>query len=90
MENQLCKYCKQPKEKIDCAKYDKGCYDCVFSIHEGITFILFILSLFFSSYKEKLEKHKYKVTCVNKDCIGYLDGCYVNKWRLKLFDDKDK
>ncbi len=73
-----CKYCHQTMKKVDCAKEGKNTeYD--FSIHEFITFVLWLVSLFFSSYKEKLEKHKFKITCVNKDCIGYLDGCYVNK-----------
>ena len=78
MKQNLCKYCHKPLEKIDCAKYEKS-DEYAFSIHESITFVLYLISLFLPSYRDKLEKHKYKITCINKDCIEYLKGCYVNK-----------
>jgi hypothetical protein len=77
-----CKYCHHMLKKVDCAK-EGGSDDDDFSIHEVISFVLWIISFFIHSYKDKLEKHKFKTTCVNKDCIGYLDGCYVNKYMTK-------
>ena len=81
MENikyEPCKYCHKTMKKVNCAEEEQN-IDYAFSIHEFVTFVLWFVSLFKHSYKEKLEKHKFKITCVNKDCIGYLDGCYVNK-----------
>jgi len=77
-----CKYCHHILKKVDCAKQEEN-DDYDFSIHEVISFVLWIISFFIHSYKDKLEKHKFKTTCVNKDCIGYLDGCYVNKYMTK-------
>ena len=84
IEYEKCKYCHQAMQKVDCAKKHENNviddeHDYTFSIHEFITFLLWVISLFVSSYKEKLEQHKYKITCVNKDCLGYLNGCYVNR-----------
>ena len=77
-KNTLCKYCHKPLQKIECPKEDENSeYDM--NIHEFVTFILWFISLFVTSYKKKLEEHKFKITCVNEDCIGYLDGCMVNK-----------
>ena len=83
LEYKQCKYCHQPMKKVECAKEEK-CNKYSFTIHEVITFILWFISLFFNSYKEKLEKHKFKITCVNRDCIGYLDDCYVNKYLFNI------
>ena len=91
-----CKYCRQPLQEVDCAKCNKVIGDLGLSIHEVITFIYWVISLFIGSYKDKLIKHKYKTTCVNKDCINYLKGCWVNKhlYTFSLFgsnsDDKCK
>lgn len=74
----LCKYCHKLLEKVDCAKYEQS-DEYAFSIHEVITFVLYVISLFLPSFRDKVEKHKYKITCTNKDCIEYLKGCYVNK-----------
>jgi len=74
-----CQYCHKKLERIECSKFDNiSEYDI--SIHEVITFVFWLISLFISSYKKKLEEHKFKITCINKDCIGYLDGCMVNKY----------
>ncbi len=80
-EYDLCQYCHKPKQKVDCVKEGRRlmCGEDGYSIHEFTSAVLWFISLFFKSYKEKLEAHRFKVTCVNKDCIGYLDGCYVNK-----------
>jgi len=74
----ICKYCHKPLEKIKCPKEDEDS-EYAMNIHESVTFILWLISLFVTSYKKKLEEHKFKTTCVNEDCIGYLDGCMVNK-----------
>jgi len=86
----ICKYCHKPKQKVDCIKEGRklmGSEDG-YSFHEAIAFVLWFLSLFFDSFKKRLDNHKFKVTCYNKDCIGYLEGCYVNKcskeYKLKL------
>ena len=80
VEYELCQYCHKPKQKVDCIKVGRElmCDDC-YSIHEATSGLLWFLSLFFNSYKKRLEAFRFKVTCANKDCIGYLDGCYVNK-----------
>ena len=94
MENLPCKYCHKPQEKVECSKYHEDDeYD--FSIHEVITFVLFTISVFLPSFKKKLDKHKYKMTCTNKDCIDYLKGCYVNRhkktiWEYKFPHNNDK
>ena len=74
----LCKYCHKPLKKIECPKEDEDS-EYGMNIHELVTFILWFISLFVTSYKKKLEEHKFKITCVNEDCIGYFDGCMVNK-----------
>lgn len=73
-----CKYCKHQLEEVECAKYDEY-EECDFSFHEVIGFVYWILSFVLSSYKIKLNEHKYKITCINIDCIGYLAGCVIQK-----------
>ena len=75
----LCQYCRKKLEKVECSKECDDSEDGM-DIHEIVTFVFWIISLFISSYKKKLEEHKFKITCINKDCIGYLDGCMVNKY----------
>ena len=86
VEYDLCQYCHKPKQKVDCVKEGRRLMGSIdgYSIHEFIAFILWFLSLFFKSYKKKLEEHRFKITCANKDCIGYLDGCYVNKYNKEF------
>ena len=88
-DTQLCKYCHKPLEKVECSKFnDSSEYDI--SFHEFFTFILWFISLFIDSYKKKLKEHKFKITCTNKDCIGYLDGCMVNKYQSTWYYPKRK
>jgi len=75
----LCQYCHKKLKKVECSKFNDDTESDV-SFHEVVTFLFWVLSLFIVSYKKKLEEHKFKITCVNKDCIGYLDGCMVNKY----------
>jgi hypothetical protein len=94
MENLLCAYCHMPQEKVECSKYENNDeYD--FSFHEVITFVLSIISIFLPSFKKKLNNHKYKITCTNKDCIDYLKDCYVRRhqktiWEYKFFRNKNE
>jgi len=91
----MCPYCKKPLETIECAKYHAD--EDTFSFHEAITFVLYVISLVLPSFRKRLNDHKYKTTCTNKDCIGYLDGCYVNKhyfkktiWEYEFSKEKDQ
>ena len=77
----LCQYCHKQLEKIECPK-ENGNGEYSMNIHEVISVILWFISLFVASYKKRLKEHKFKITCINEDCIGYLDGCMVNKYRL--------
>jgi len=76
---QKCKYCKKDLQKIDCLKYSKDTQDGV-SIHKVIVILLTMISYIYKPAKSTLANFRYKTTCTNKDCIGYLDGCCcVNK-----------
>ena len=68
-----CQYCRKKLKRIDSLEEDENS-EYNINIHELITFILWFISLFLVSYKKRLEEHKLKMTCINKDCIGYLDG----------------
>ena len=75
-----CQYCHKKLEKVECSRFNNSSeYDI--SFHEIVTFVFWFVSLFIASYKEKLKAHKFKITCTNKDCIGYLNGCMVNKYQ---------
>jgi len=74
----LCQYCHQPLQRLECACYDDEDSEYI-SIHACKGGVLWFLSLFLPSYKKRLEEHRFKITCANEECIGYLDGCMVNK-----------
>ena len=76
---QKCKYCNRDLQKIDCLKYSKDIEDTI-SIHKAIVLFLSIVSFFYMPAKNILSSFRYKITCINRDCIGYLDKCCcVNK-----------
>jgi len=81
---QKCKYCKKDLQKIDCLKFNKNIEDTI-SIHSAIVLLLTIVSFIYKPAKTALAKFRYKITCVNKDCIGYLDECCcVNKYAFSF------
>ncbi len=86
---ELCKYCKEPLKKVDCLKFDRNSCEfsfksiaCELSIHKAISIILYIISIFYKAYRVKYMNFRYKKVCANKNCLAYLDGCFISKNRL--------
>ena len=72
-----CKYCHKELEEVECPK-DTSKDNLVSSLPlpDIILIPIEILSYFFS---KKDKKRKKIVTCNNKDCIDYLNGCFKRK-----------
>lgn len=72
-------YCRKEFAKYDCAKLKQkdGFFDTLINIwlFIEIPFIFIFAYLFGKSVDRKLEKRGTVYTCVNEDCIGYLDEC---------------
>ena len=80
--NQLktCNYCRRKFAKYNCAKLrqEDDFFDTLINIWLliEIPFIFISAYLFRKSKDDKLEKRGIVYTCVNEDCIGYLDECH--------------
>ncbi len=81
----LCKYCKNELQEFDCYtlhsdykstknKFLQLLLD-IFMIIETPFFYL-LSSLNKEVTNDKVKKSGKITTCLNKNCIGYLDGCY--------------
>ena len=78
--HKICKYCRKDFAKYECSKLkDKdGFLDTLINIwlFIEIPFVFIFAYLFGKSKEYKLEKKGTVYTCVNDECIGYLDECH--------------
>jgi len=79
-DNKICNYCKKEFAKYDCTKLkqEDSFFDTLINIWLFIEIpFIFIFGYLFSKSKDhKLKKRGTVYTCINEDCIGYLDECH--------------
>ena len=80
----VCKYCRKELHEFDCNslrskndmpknKFLKWLFKIFMILEAPLSFLQ--LSVTEASRDDKLKKAGKIVTCTNKDCIGYLEGC---------------
>ena len=80
----VCKYCHKELHEFDCnsvsskndmpkSKLLRWIFKAIMIIEMPLAFLQ--LSVTKASRDAKLKKAGKIVTCINRDCIGYLDGC---------------
>ncbi|WP_428025569.1 hypothetical protein [Arcobacter sp.] len=82
MENEtvVCKYCNKPLEKVKCPKNNALLenillLDFLSDLKNWTVSLLGLLLFSFSKKANKKDEKDLIITCTNKDCINYLDGC---------------
>ena len=65
-----CKYCQIPLVNVKCPKNSETST----SIGSGCWILSTILAILLFIFR--FDKDKTKLTCNNKDCIGYLENCF--------------
>jgi len=76
-----CKYCHKPLEQTRCPEDTSDSFFFLSFFLEFLGFVVSIIVLllsYLSKHVNKPDRTKGKqiITCTNKDCIDYLNGCF--------------